>query len=318
MESSQTVLLRQNFDTIQPVLDNFSILHQLWVKYVSCTGDHILTPQTKPQNNFCRLIRSHPEGLQRCRTSVLQCVHLDPYQAHLFPCHAGLYILAVPLHGEREFLGALATGEIRINNMLNESSNILNRVRDLNLNEAKLLQFYEQMPIRKHEEMLILGKALHAISNNFLKLGIAHSNTLMAEDHSGERSSSRTGSPFVDYPLSWSSQLVRQAVVYILQNYAQPLTLQEVARKVHVSPAYFSSLFSQEQKQTFSNFLITIRLEKAKELLKQNPSVSIAEISLQIGYKDANYFSRVFKKMTGIPPGLYRKSLLENESRQTP
>jgi len=174
------------------------------------------------------------------------------------------------------------------------------------------------MPLRKHEEMLILGKALHAISNNFLKLGIEHSNTLMAENHSEERSSSRTGSHFVDYPLSWSSQLVRQAVVYILQNYVQPLTLEEVARKVHLSPAYFSSLFSQEQKQTFSNFLITIRLEKAKELLKQNPSVSIAEISQQIGYKDANYFSRVFKKMTGIPPGLYRKSLLENESRQIP
>jgi ligand-binding sensor protein len=62
LESSQTVLLRQNFDTIQPVLDNFSILHQLWLKYVSCTGDYILTPKTKPQNNFCRLIRSHPEG----------------------------------------------------------------------------------------------------------------------------------------------------------------------------------------------------------------------------------------------------------------
>ena len=65
--------------------------------------------------------------------------------------------------------------------MVNESSNILNKVRDLDLNEAKLLQFYEQMPVRKHEEMLILGKALYAISNNFLKLGIAHSNTLIAE-----------------------------------------------------------------------------------------------------------------------------------------
>ena len=242
-----------------------------------------------------------------------QCVHLDPYQAHLFPCHAGLYILAVPLHGEREFLGALATGEIRINTMVNESSNILNRVRDLDLNEAKLLQFYEQTPLRKQEEMLMLGKALYAISNNFLKLGIEHSNTLMTENHGGEGSSSRTRSSFVDYPLSWTSQLVRQAVLYILQNYVQPLTLEEVAKKVHLSPAYFSSLFSQEQQQTFSNFLITIRLEKAKELLKQNPSVSISEISRQIGYKDANYFSRILKKIIGIPPGLYRKSLLETQ-----
>jgi len=317
MESSQTVLLRQNFDTIQPVLDNFSTLHQLWLKYVSSTGDYILTPKTKPQNNFCRLIRAHPEGLQRCRASVRQCMHLDPYQAHLYSCHAGLSILVVPLHGEREFLGALATGEIRMNNVLNESCNILKRVQDLDLNETKLLQFYEQMPIRKHEGMMILGKALYAISNNFLKLGIAHGNTLITENHSRESTSSRTTSSYRDYPLSQSSQLVQQAVVFIMQNYVQQLTLEEVARQVHLSPAYFSCLFSRELKQTFSNFLITTRLEKAKELLKQNPPVSISQISQQIGYKDANYFSRAFKKIIGIPPGLYRKSLLENQSRQT-
>ncbi|ODA40437.1 DNA-binding response regulator, AraC family [Desulfosporosinus sp. BG] len=315
LESNQAIHLRQNFETIQPVLDSFSTLHQLWVKFVSCNGDYILTPKTKPQNNFCRLIRAHPEGLQRCKASVRQCVHLDPNKAHLFPCHAGLYILAVPLHGEREFLGALATGEIRINNMLNENSNILKRVRDLDLNEARLLQYYEQMSIRKHEEMMILGKALHTISNNFLKLGIAHGNTLIRENHSRERVSSRTGSSFRDYSISWSSQLVQQAVVYILQNYVQPLTLEEVAKHVNLSPTYFSYIFSQEQKQTFSNFIITTRLEKAKELLKQNPFASISEVSRQIGYNDSNYFSRVFKKIIGIPPGLYRKSLSENLSQ---
>ena len=311
VESTQIVQLSQNFDTIQPILDDFSTLHQLWLKFVGCTGDYILTPKSKPQNSFCSMIRAHPEGLKRCKTSVRQCIHLDPYQAHLFPCHAGLYILAIPLHGEQEFLGALATGEIRIENILNESSSILKRVRDLDLNEVKLLQFYERTPIRKREEMMMLGKTLHAISNNFLKLGIARGNTLITQNHSGERSSSRTESSLKDYSLSPSSQLVQQAVEYILQNYVQQLTLEEVSRQVHLSPAYFSCLFSKEQKQTFSNFLITTRLEKAKELLQQNPFVSISEISQQIGYKDANYFSRVFKEMTGIPPGLYRKSLLE-------
>jgi len=58
--------------------------------------------------------------------------------------------------------------------MSNESRNILNRLRDMDLNETKLLQFYEQMPFRKQEEMLILGQALHAINNNFLRLGIKH------------------------------------------------------------------------------------------------------------------------------------------------
>ena len=91
----------------------------------------------------------------------------------------------------------------------------------MDLNEVKLLQFYEQTPIRKREEMMMLGKTLHAISNNFLKLGIAHGNTLITQNHSGEISSSRTESSLKDYSLSPSSQLVQQAVEYILQNYVQ-------------------------------------------------------------------------------------------------
>lgn len=107
--------------------------------------------------------------------------------------------------------------------------------------------------------------------------------------------------------LTRSQQYVKSAVDYVLKNYMKSLTLEEVAQQVHLSPAYFSYLFSREQGQTLTEFLTTIRLEKAKEMLKTNPVLSISDIAEQAGYEDANYFSRLFKKKTGTTPGHYRK-----------
>ena len=89
-------------------------------------------------------------------------------------------------------------------------------------------------------------------------------------------------------------------------NFKKPLSLDEVAKHVHLSPTYFSYLFSQVRKQSFSNFLIETRLEKAKELLEKYPNISISAIARLIGFNDSNYFSRVFKKKIGISPSSYR------------
>lgn len=296
----------QSLDAIQPLLDSFSILHHIWLKFVSCTGEYILTPEKRPQSEFCRFIRANPEGLKRCRASVQKCMHLDPYKPHLFPCHAGLFILAVPLHSKGDFIGALATGEIRTSDTLSERIKILEKVQDLNFNSAKLLELYEKLALTKHDEIMILGESLHTISNCLLELGIAHGNAGKTIQITENDIYERDSLIIKDSPLSWSQKIVQQACTYILDNFSKPLSLKEVARQVHLSPTYFSYLFSQEQKETFSSFLIKTRLEKAKELLTQFPCISISEISSQIGYSDSNYFSRIFKKNIGMSPSLYR------------
>jgi AraC-like DNA-binding protein len=244
-------------------------------------------------------------------------MYLDPYKPHFFPCHAGLFILAVPLHSEWYFIGALATGELRISDTLNESSTILEKVRDLDVDTAKLLRFYEKIPLIKREETMILGESLHTISNCLIKLGIT-SRSAKKTDQTTENDIGEINSLLSEnVPLSWSRQIVQQASIYILDNFINRLSLEEVAKHVHLSPTYFSYLFSQEQKQTFSNFLIETRLEKAKELLRQHPRISVSEVSKQIGYNDSNYFSRVFKKNIGIPPSLYRTQEFNNHYKES-
>ncbi|WP_059102592.1 response regulator [Shouchella shacheensis] len=96
-----------------------------------------------------------------------------------------------------------------------------------------------------------------------------------------------------------------QAKGYMEIHYHKPITLEDVAGRIGISSYYLSKLFKDQFQVTFIEYLTNIRLEKAKELLLDG-MISVKEIALNIGYKDPNYFSRVFKKETGLSPRDYR------------
>ena len=100
------------------------------------------------------------------------------------------------------------------------------------------------------------------------------------------------------------SIILQEAKRYIEENYHRSLTLKEVAEHVYVSPGHLSSLF-KASNETFLKYLSTIRINKAKELLRDN-RYKIYEIVEMVGYSDPAYFSEVFKKYTGKTPNEYR------------
>lgn len=100
--------------------------------------------------------------------------------------------------------------------------------------------------------------------------------------------------------------IIESAQAYILGNYmSENISLNSVASSVNMSPSYFSSIFSQEVGQTFVEYLTGIRMEKAKELLMCS-SKKTSEIGFEVGYKDAHYFSYIFKKTQQCSPKEYR------------
>ena len=99
--------------------------------------------------------------------------------------------------------------------------------------------------------------------------------------------------------------LVEEAKAYIESNYSRDISLDEVSGKVDVSPYYFTRLFKEETGETFLEYLTGLRVNKAKELMK-DPDASVKDICVQVGYADPNYFSRIFKKATGMTPTEYR------------
>ena len=102
-----------------------------------------------------------------------------------------------------------------------------------------------------------------------------------------------------------NSELVKKAIHYISQNFATPITLESVANHVHLNPSYFSTMFRQSTGSTFKEYLNMVRIEESKRLLA-NTDYSLIDIAVATGFEDQSYFSKVFKKYTGLTPKQYR------------
>lgn len=98
-----------------------------------------------------------------------------------------------------------------------------------------------------------------------------------------------------------SESAVEKAKKYMKENFSKDISLEDVSMKVDISPYYFSKLFKEEEGSNFIEYLTKLRMDEAIKLLRET-DLSMKEICAQVGYSDPNYFSRNFKKYTGITP----------------
>ncbi len=103
-----------------------------------------------------------------------------------------------------------------------------------------------------------------------------------------------------------TSPYVEEAIGYIHRNYASDISQASIATAIGISPSYLSRQFKEDLGVGFADFLCTYRLDRAKNLLTQT-NISNKEIAGLVGFRDDAYFSRVFKKDTGMTPKEYRK-----------
>jgi two-component system response regulator YesN len=104
--------------------------------------------------------------------------------------------------------------------------------------------------------------------------------------------------------------LMEKAKAYIEKNISQEIKASEVAEWLYVTPNYFSQVFNQEVGKNFKEYLNTLRIDKAKELL-QLTNEKVLEIAMRVGYKDYKHFVYVFKNLTGVTPSMYREIVLK-------
>ena len=102
--------------------------------------------------------------------------------------------------------------------------------------------------------------------------------------------------------------VIKKSIAYMNDHYNQNLTLDMVAEHVGLNAAYFSTLFKKEMGVNFSSYLINLKIDHAKLLLK-NSNLSLINIAIELGFDNQSYFSNVFKKATGMTPKQYRQSL---------
>lgn len=104
---------------------------------------------------------------------------------------------------------------------------------------------------------------------------------------------------------STDNELIDKALDYIHQNYTEEMTLQRVADHVHISRNYFSIIFKKYIDKNFIDYVIELRVNKAKALLSET-TLKIYEVAEKSGFNDVKYFSKVFKKLTGFSPVDFR------------
>lgn len=101
---------------------------------------------------------------------------------------------------------------------------------------------------------------------------------------------------------------IRSVKKRIDEQYSKNLTIKELAAEVYLSPTYLSYLFKQKTGYTINDYITAVRMEKAKELLR-DPKNTLYDIARAVGYHEPGYFTRIFKKYTGQIPSRYRESL---------
>ncbi|MDR0896433.1 MAG: PocR ligand-binding domain-containing protein [Oscillospiraceae bacterium] len=106
-------------------------------------------------------------------------------------------------------------------------------------------------------------------------------------------------------PAGPGQETIRRAIAHIARHYAEPLTLETVAAEAGLSPAYFSTLFKQVSGVSFRAYLNQVRVEESKRLLSAT-DYPLVDIAMAMGFTDQSYYSKVFKKYTGLTPKQYR------------
>jgi AraC-like DNA-binding protein len=107
-----------------------------------------------------------------------------------------------------------------------------------------------------------------------------------------------------------SSQRLQRVFSYIIENYKRQISLEKAAEAAHLSQTSFCRYIKKVSGKTFFDIVLDYRIAEAKQLLSTQDK-SMAELALELGFNDTAYFIKQFKKKTGSPPLVYRKTMIE-------
>ena len=202
-------------------------------------------------------------------------------------CFTGLCDTAVPIKLGERTIGFLQTGQVALEEAPSEArfGRIANRFAEwgsqIDLNQLKEAYFHSK----------VLSRSRYAGVVGLLEVFAKHLSMVANQIAMREAES--------------ESPLVRRARAYIAGHHEDPLSLEEVANAMHVSTCYFCKMFKKATGLTFTNYLGRIRIEKAKELLL-NPHLRVSKIAYIVGFQSLTHFNRIFSKLTGESPTLFR------------
>lgn len=211
---------------------------------------------------------------------------------------AGVADSRVPVRVGKNLVAALHMGGVRLSPATAEAfapvaAALLDSGRDAAEVKAEHAAF-AQLPLMTPERY---DAALAMVKSIAFQLGDSAHRLLFAHSHQ-------------------EPEAVRAAKAYIMDNLVEPMSLDQVAAQVHVSPYHFCKIFKRATGMTFTDFVGRARVEKARKMLMR-PQCRITEVAYDVGFQSLSHFNRSFRRVTGESPTEFRSRLGSAPSRNT-
>lgn len=266
-------LLLHDFHTLTHI--RITVFDEQFRELISC-------PTQLPP--FCQLIRSHPDGRERCRQCDREAcrISLRRRSTYLYQCHAGLTEAISPI-----FLGNIITGYLFFGHVFSYSRReegwkiISEKCSVYPVEPEELKNRCYQLPITSEAHILSASNLLHAVASYLCmeRMILLRQNTL---------------------PL--------QLDKYIQAHLSAPLSAEILCHDLGIGKTSLYKIARQSYGCGIAEHIRRLRLDKAMSMLLEHPEMSVAEIAERCGFEDCNYFSVVFKKQTGTTPSRFRSA----------
>lgn len=274
-----------SIEKLTNALDSFSRASGMNLCMLSPLGETIIYPRL--DSPFCAKVRKN----EVLRKTCLRCASHSALEAardkkpFFYRCFLGLIDFAVPIYYDGEYIGAICGGQVKCHN-----------------NEVVLDYTYDQTDISSDTELRKLFADIpHTPFSRVSELAALLGRLSRYLNHFGILTDIESQKMPDGY------DKIRPAIQYINKSYQNEISLKHLSSLCYMSENYFSRLFTKVMNTSVPQYVLELRVKRAKGLLK-GTSMLINEIANDVGYDDPAYFIRKFKQATGMTPSEFRRN----------
>ena len=230
-------------------------------------------------NRYCHLVQSCPAGKEACRQSDVALMEACRATGESCGrvCHAGLMDVAIPIRYAEQIIGYIIFGRMKPETDFHTLRQYLS---DLGVDAQQAAEAYHEIPVYDEDKI----RSVSNIATLLVKY-ILLENLLLPP----------------------SDGITEKAVSYIQENLDQDLSVQSISRATNLSKTLLYKAFHTRYSCTVGAYINNARVERSKNLLLHT-KLSMEEIAQQVGFSSGSYYSKLFKKQTGISPLQFRRS----------
>lgn len=288
-------MIRKYKAELTKIQNEIVALTNLAIVIVDQEGNYI-TEKTN-YSQFCKIFRNNKNLCSYCEKCDIQALNkafltLKPY---IYRCHSGLIDIVIPILYDGILIGAFLVGQVILDK--DESFNIQQILNDnlgKNIDGEKLKETYNLLP-RMTQEQIISLTNLISYTSSYITDCIKSKKWAVPEIEINK----------LDTRICLNDSPIGEAIMYINRNLSTPISLNDAAAKCNMSISQFTRIFKKETGKTFLDFVTRKRIKQAKYLLKST-NKTMNEIAFEVGMDNSSYFTKVFKKYTGLRPKEFR------------